>query len=137
MSEGKLWKDMHKNIDHLGHFSRVESHETSSGIPDVDFCIKGVEGHVELKFGNNRAPRIRSTQTRWFRHRVKEGGHPWMFTHIVIKKKDFYMLHGAAEMIDLTTERDTDVWLTTAAFVWLGSMDWHALVKCLSIRGKT
>lgn len=134
MSEGKLWKEMSKNIGHLGHFSRVESHETSSGIPDVDYCINGTEGHVELKHGNNSAPRIRGTQVRWFRHRIKAGGYPWMFTHIVIKKKDYYMLHKAAQMIELATERDVDVWLNTAAFVWSGSMGWHELVECLSIR---
>jgi len=76
MSESALWKHMKKNIGHLGHFSRVESHETSSGIPDVDYCIRGVEGHIELKFARGKIPKIRGTQVRWFRDRAKQGGNP-------------------------------------------------------------
>ena len=134
MSEAALWKDMRRNIGHLGHFSRVESHESSAGIPDVDFCIAGVEGHVELKFGTDtKAPKIRPTQAKWFRDRVKEEGKPWMFTLIGVKCRSVYMLHEGSWVPHLAENPyDFDLWLGSACRVWDGSMDWRELVSILT-----
>ena len=134
MSESALWKDMKKNIGHLGHFSRVESHETSSGIPDVDFCINGTEGHIELKFGRNKAPKIRGSQGKWFKRRVEAGGNPWMFAHLVIDKTDYYVLYSGHIVANLTTERNTAIWVDRATKTWKGYRDWNEFVKHLTIR---
>ena len=132
MSEGDLWKDMHKNVNHLGHFSRVESHETSAGIPDVDYCINGTEGHVELKFGRDRAPKIRATQVKWFRNRVRAGGKPWLFTEIRTAKRSIYMLHEGKHVGHLARMKDLGVWRSTAKVIWDGSMDWRLLISILT-----
>ena len=133
MSESALWKDMKKNIGHLGHFSRVESHETSSGIPDVDFCINGTEGHIELKFSRDKTPKIRSSQVTWFRRRRKEGGNPWLFTHMILKGKDYYLLHDASKISGLATNRNVADWITASIFRWISYMDWKELVECITV----
>ena len=134
MSEAALWKDMNRNIGHLGHFSRVESHESSAGIPDVDFCIAGVEGHVELKFGNgSKHPNIRPTQAKWFRDRVRKDGKPWMFTLIMVKKRSVYLLHEGKWVPRLAGDPyDFDEWADSACRVWDGSMEWRELISILT-----
>ena len=133
MSESHLWKDMKKNIGHLGHFSRVESHETSSGIPDVDYCIRGIEGHVELKFARGKIPKIRGTQVRWFRDRVKQGGSPWLFTHMIVEGDDCYMLHQGKVVGDLARAKEQRDWARTAFVMWVDDMNWHELIEYLSV----
>lgn len=84
MSENDFWNEMRNSIGHSGHFSRVESPQTSAGIPDVDFCVEGIEGHIELKFGEGgNAPRMRPSQVKWFNSRVKAGGKPIIFAKLV------------------------------------------------------
>lgn len=124
MSEADLWRAMDKGMGELGHFSRVESHETSSGIPDVDYCIRGIENHVELKFGKNKRPKIRGTQTRWFRHRVKAGGHPYLFTHIACSRSaDYWMLHRG-DVVGELAQKDLKGWVRMATKIWTRDMDW-------------
>lgn len=69
--------------------SIVESHATSPGIPDVNYCVKGVEGWIELK----QFPKIdiKTSQVRWFRERVKAGGFPLF---VVGGERSFYVVPG-------------------------------------------
>lgn len=60
-----------------GDVSRVESRNTSPGIPDLDYCIDGKEGKIELKFcTRKRGADIKPSQVRWMRKRVASGGKP-------------------------------------------------------------
>ena len=60
-----------------GHFSRVEAHASADGIPDVDYCLDGTEGHLELKVGHStKDPELRGSQFRWFKNRADAGGKP-------------------------------------------------------------
>lgn len=83
MSEANLWKRIRDNVGHAGHFSRIEYNPTD-GYPDTSYCIKGVEGHAELKYVE-RAPvkvdtrcfgdhGLRDSQKGWIHQRVKHGG---------------------------------------------------------------
>jgi hypothetical protein len=78
ISESDMRREVVKLIESDGgHASSVESHATSAGIPDLDFCWDGLEGHIELKFWtvkNNKG--LRPSQVRWFRDRIKAGGKP-------------------------------------------------------------
>lgn len=55
------------------HLSWVESHSTSPGVPDLNYCIDGVEGWLELKSGSFD---VKASQVRWFEDRVAKGGWP-------------------------------------------------------------
>jgi hypothetical protein len=94
MSEANLWDDLSEVMDETDwHASRVESHATSAGIPDVDYCYHG-DGHVELKFGTVlKMPRIRDTQVRWMVKRAAAGGKVLILTNIVTDEGHIYLWH--------------------------------------------
>lgn len=135
MSEADLWRAMDKGIGHLGHFSRVESHEQSAGIPDVDYCILGVENHVELKYGKEKRPKIRPTQVKWFRDRVKAGGHPYLFTQIHCPRSaDYWMLHQGDKVGFLARESNLKFWVRDALEIWTKEMVWLDLYEFLQLK---
>jgi len=111
MSEAALWRALDAGLGHRGHFSRVESHETSAGIPDVDYCLNGVESHIELKFGRTVAPKIRPTSGK------------------------YWMLHKGATIgtHKLYTEKDLDVWQLCSLAMWEGHINFDELYGFLTI----
>ena len=66
------------------HAIDMEPGMTNPGIPDINWCIDGVEGNLELKWGvaGERAPKIRPTQVVWFRGRIAAGGYPMLAYYI-------------------------------------------------------
>lgn len=84
MSEASLWDRIRNNVGHRGHFSRIEFNPTA-GYPDLSYCIKGEEGHLELKWTEKVPAREttacfptafkgREAQVAWIHTRVKHGG---------------------------------------------------------------
>lgn len=62
------------------HIQRIESSVTQ-GIPDVNYCINGVEGWLELKSwekaigrGDFYVPKLRPQQCAWLHRRSSAGG---------------------------------------------------------------
>lgn len=99
-----------------GHASSVESHATSPGIPDVDFCIEGVEGHVELKVITSSG--LRPTQALWFRRRVKAGGSPWIMVYSPLK---IYLISGKHHNSVITMNKEEILkWEHIATKIWTG-----------------
>jgi hypothetical protein len=83
VSEANLWDAIRNNLGHRAHMSRIEFNPTE-GHPDVSFCRKGIEGHMELKhtarvpvkvttkcFGDHG---LRDSQIAWIHKRVKQQG---------------------------------------------------------------
>ena len=84
MKEADLWRwfrdeltSTYAGID----IQRVESGSTSEGIPDVNYCLRGVEGWLELKVGTitKRDPHLvtlglRPAQAFWLARRARAGG---------------------------------------------------------------
>jgi len=131
--EGDLWLQFAEHMKPYGHFSRVESPETSDGIPDIDFCIAGTESHMELKFNNgDRAKKdfIRPSQVRWFRKRIKEGGHPWLFALFLVGGTRYYMLFD--DLSEIYDARDYSTWARHSFRTWHGKMNWDQLASIIS-----
>ncbi len=133
MSEQDLWEYTDQSIGDLGHFSRVESHLMSAGIPDVDFCIEGTEGHIELKYGFNKVPKIRGSQARWFRNRVRAGGKPWMFTLLeYTNHSPRYLLHEAEGVVYLAAANwARAIWIGTAVKRWDTYVEWSEFLDTI------
>ena len=76
LRESKLWDDLRDACKGTGaHFSRVESHATSPGIPDLSYCVNSVEGFIELKsWDPKKGFRLRRSQVAWTRARDRAGG---------------------------------------------------------------
>ncbi len=117
------------------HISSVESHLTAAGIPDLDFCISGLEGHIEVKFSSNKlAPKIRSTQVRWFKKRVRAGGTPWVFAKLMVNSNWHYCLFNGAVIDNLAKTTKSANWVYFADKTWTGIMtkpNWSELVQTL------
>lgn len=61
-------------LQSVGECNAIESHETADGIPDLLYCLGGVEGHIELKSNTGtKHPHIRPSQARWARKWAGEG----------------------------------------------------------------
>jgi len=61
-----------------GQVSKVEAHASANGIPDLDYCLGGIEGHIELKVAREgKASTVRPSQRIWMRDRTNAGGTPF------------------------------------------------------------
>ena len=49
MSEASFWKYLHGLLPKGGHYTRIESHDTAPGFPDVHYALNGTSGTIELK----------------------------------------------------------------------------------------
>lgn len=87
-SEAALWKWLRARLPRSGHYSRIES-ETSPGFPDVNYCIGGIEGNIELKC--SRCPKakypfkkggLRKSQEHWIRQRIESGGRVFLLAQV-------------------------------------------------------
>jgi len=118
MSEKDFWQEMKTGLAEAGiegHFSRVESPQASAGIPDLDFCVRGVEGHIELKFGKDKkVPSIRPSQVKWFHDRIKNGGHPMIFAKIVIGTRVNYCFYAGSKVRELHEAKSNQDWVNLA-----------------------
>ena len=63
-------------------------------MPDLNWCMVGIEANLELKVGDEegRAPSIRPSQVRWFRDRVAAGGYP-MFAYLCNRENHASEVH--------------------------------------------
>ncbi len=61
-------------LSKYGHAVPVES-LACPGVPDVNYCLGGLEGWIELKQGRDV---LRPTQRLWIRNRLKSHGIVWL-----------------------------------------------------------
>lgn len=113
--EKHLWQRMREKIKALnlpGRWERVEN-AVGVGIPDVNFCVNGAEGWVELKVGQKPAKNstkvfvsqrgLTQEQVNWHYFQAKNGGISWVFIRL---DGDFYAFPGilAGEINQFTVE---------------------------------
>jgi hypothetical protein len=102
----------------MGQVSVVESHDTSVGIPDLNFCAKvGYEAWLELKWVyEDRMPNIRPAQVAWHRRRSEISPNSfvlvgtWEGEHILIPS------HSAETM--KTMPNDLETWRAVSYGWW-------------------
>lgn len=90
MSEVNLWKWLKPYLPQ-GHYSRVESPDTSPGIPDVQYRITKADGFIELKDARSKNPLIpfpdvdkglHISQLNWIRDQITFGGIVWVVARV-------------------------------------------------------
>lgn len=139
MSENRLQKYILNNIDYTGHWCFVESKETSPGIPDLDFCIKGVEGKIEIKWGTNKkTPTLKPTQCAWFRRRVGAGGNCWLLLGWNNQGTDEFYLISGLNVPPLVHAKGYADWTKNYSARWSGNIEWSELINfiCQSQRNE-
>lgn len=88
-----------------GHVSMIESPELSPGAPDLNWCIRGMEGWTELKVSKKgEAPNIRKTQRAWIRRRVQAGGRVNLLCYY--NPKDTIIMLAGECLEDVKTMKD-------------------------------
>ena len=93
------------------HAVNMEPATTNPGIPDINWCMEGIEGNLELKFAheNGAVPLIRPLQLVWFRERIKAGGYPMLAYYIEGKEySDEVFLFQGRYIDHLATTKDLD-----------------------------
>jgi hypothetical protein len=71
-TDGGLYALFKKNI--RGHFVRIESGWTSTGVPDAEYCIDGDAGYIEFKQARGGRVTIRTLQSSFAEARTAAGG---------------------------------------------------------------
>ena len=93
------------------HAVNMEPGTTNPGIPDINWCMGGIEGNLELKFGydTGAAPLIRPYQLVWFRERIQAGGYPMLGYYIECEEyTDEVMVFQGRHIDDLAKAKDMD-----------------------------
>lgn len=119
MSESAFSADVRVIISNHGHCSMIESPLVTPGFPDLNYCIDGVEGNIELKWsGLGGVPEIRPAQRIWFKHRNVEGGRTWIYAKVKqgITQGYFYLLIRGKYIKELAEAKHLDEWVKLALY---------------------
>jgi hypothetical protein len=82
MSEDSFWNYLRTLLPAQGHYTRIESHDTAPGFPDVHYTLEGVTGTIELKDAKKPGAKypfrgqsgLRKGQRVWMRQQTDSGG---------------------------------------------------------------
>ncbi|MBW2637434.1 MAG: hypothetical protein JRC86_07945 [Deltaproteobacteria bacterium] len=144
MSEHDLQTGLITAINFVGgHASNVESGLTSAGIPDVDYCVEGIVGHVEVKHYRKtkplhlNAPDMKPSQVKWFRDRIKAGEMPMILSALKVdlggRPTECFVLHEGKYFEDLAKLKSTGEWLEFPNVSWWGEQpDWGMIIRLLT-----
>lgn len=127
MSEARLWKTLKAAVGHIGHWDRIESHATSQGRPDCNWCNEGDVADIELKIYDPKKNGfvLRANQNAWMRNRVRNGGKVFIFARFDSVTGPIYLLIPGTRSRALIHERSYEAWRNQAIWVWEGTPDWE------------
>ena len=132
-SETGVWKHLQSKVRSKGHFTRIESGMTVLGQPDVNYCVDGEEGNLELKYcrGTTDGFELRPAQYQWMKRRIKAGGFQiWILAHIG-QDNTWILVHGShAEKCIKNPKK----WLDYATRTWHGNFSAEELVELISMK---
>jgi len=82
VSEASFWTYLSKLLPKEGHYSRIESHDTASGFPDVVYTLNGSSGTIELKDAKRPGAKhpfkgesgLRKSQITWINEELAANG---------------------------------------------------------------
>jgi hypothetical protein len=141
-TESSLWLRLRDAVGSTGHWERREFNPID-GVPDVSFCVEGVEGHMELKqidtvparedtavFGGRTNKGMRESQVAWFHRRMKAGGRAFILAQVSDR---LILMHGShAKQFNGYTLND---FRRLARYYHIGNMrwqNWQAFLRHLS-----
>jgi hypothetical protein len=131
--EKKMWDYLGPKLRFAGHFERIESHATALGTPDVNYCIRGYNNHIELKYTEKENGCIlRPSQCGWFKKRVKAKGQPWLLLHANIRQTRGYALIPGCNVPPLVHTKNVLDWMQAGVMVWKDKIEVEELIHYLS-----
>lgn len=134
MNEAGVWNTLKTAMLGRWHATRIES-SSSSGVPDVTYGIKNINGWIELKYIKawRKLPTtkvklpLEPEQLHWIVVRGNLSGNVWAFIRI---EDDFFLLNHveAARAYDGLTK---DEWFKNCSGWWRRSIDPRELYSIL------
>lgn len=117
----------------MGFVNRVESHETSIGIPDICIILSqgGGTQWIELKYTADNKVVIRPAQIMWIRQAQRMGYRPVILTRVVKEKEVLHMFHRSNTPLETDSLKE---WELTADWIWGEDINYAELEEML--RGK-
>lgn len=111
MSETSFWTYLRKLLPKEGHYTRVESHDTAAGFPDVHYTLNGNSGTIELKDAKRPGAKhpfkgesgLRRSQITWMTQQCDADGRVFLALQcgdrVYLLKADLYFdeLHRMTE----------------------------------------
>jgi hypothetical protein len=102
MAESDLWKTMRDKVAAHGHFERIEN-MVGRGRPDVNYCVRGHEGNIELKQIKQWPAReetvveldhFTAQQRLWIRRRCAARGRVYVLLEVVRPIPTYLLMRG-------------------------------------------
>jgi hypothetical protein len=111
VSEASFWSYLRKLLPADGHYTRLESHDTAAGFPDVHYTLNGNSGTIELKDAKRPGAKypfkaqsgLRRSQITWMTAQCDAGGRVFLALQcgdrVYVLKADLYFdeLHRMTE----------------------------------------
>lgn len=137
--ERNFFEQLRRNLPKVGlplHLQRVEN-TAGVGTPDVNYCVGGIDGWLELKAwerarfsGRFTIPKLRPDQAAWLTARCRAGGRAYLLCRI---NKDVVLIDGrlASALFDKDLHLDWGLGRLIAT-AWLDHpVDWRSLATAL------
>lgn len=123
-SESSFWQTLRKNVK--GHLERVEN-MVGTGTPDVNFCIEGIEGWIELKHvhywpkrgGALKIDHYTLEQRLWHDKRMKNGGICLLFLQV---DRDYFLFDNHDNVGESLNKEEL---FAQANISWSGRVNWE------------
>ena len=107
------------------HLSWIESHSTSIGAPDLNYCYYGTHEWMELKCGPDID--VRAAQVVWMEDRIIAGGFPLF----LIQYGDIYSIVPGSAAATLREEPHEENILRHARAIWQGKLPADQLLRIM------
>lgn len=138
MAERQFSKALMAQLKKRGHATRIEN-ITALGMPDVCYCINGVEGFIENKWllawpkNPERLVTLRHftvQQRLWISERARAGGRVHVLLYVQTPVLEVFLFNGvwAAEHLGRTTRAHM---YANASVCCKQRIDWSALISGL------
>lgn len=115
-------------VQHLSqkkfHCLPIETGFVSPGVPDLNYCKRGIEGWIEMKRAVRDRVKIRAAQVAWIEYRIDHGGRVFV---AVVDGDRLSMFHG------LSIRQLVDQKVSAVAHIaqWRGNWDWASIEQIL------
>lgn len=129
-SETGVWDHLRPKLKYKGHFTRIESGATVLGQPDVNYCIAGIEGNLELKYAKlvKDALTLRPAQYQWMNQRMKNGADAvWILAHVQ-ESNEWILIFGDHARDCIVQPKN---WRDFAEKIWVGNININELIEIL------
>lgn len=136
-SEDALWRCLHRKLSGPGrHLVRIEN-EVGCGDPDVNYCLHGSEGWIELKHLRRwpvrastvvRLPHFTQQQRGWLRARSEAGGRVFLLLQV---EREYLLFDGRrAQAVGYLVREQL---YEACCGRWRGSLDALELIELLRV----